>query len=585
MLFSAMSGFLDTGGFVKNEIGDCTFYHKGLFYLRGEKAGSASIAAFAEEYERSGVLPFEKAFGAFSCVVVRRTGETIFFTDNSNLHCFYVGSSAISDSFLSLVRHERASAFDEDALCEFLGLGGVFFGKTLVDSISTSASDCVYVCYGGTIRQELKQIGDIDEPSTVTDFAEFFQDTAHALSGERVALSLTGGYDSRLVFACLRERLPVDVFISCSDEKDPDVLWAKRVAQAGGATLEIVNVDKPVVNERYVRHLFVDADGVVPCVDDTYMRIHSFMHDRQDKGYTCLLTGDGGPRHKDWYWLQDFPFYRMRHTNLGRFYDQRLLVIPASIPIGGRIEKRYQGMRRRVVRGMRRYLQALNTESYDSLGFHVLGDIVKPLYTAHSRLVTSYAPLWELELVRYSFHLPRRERFFYNSMRKVTTAQSKSIARTPTVYGTTASSERRYLARDVFFQGVDYTRKAARLLGRNVLHRNLFVGHPSGWSAEREVRGLKITEQAVMYCEREGFVRAGTTAADLSYAALGRVVQVYLIAEALSPSGDASPVNEAPRHAVSALIDSGRRGGIARAVPGLPECVNCVRPAWSAGRR
>ena len=536
MLFSAEAGFLDTSGFTGLQIGDCIYYYRGVFFMRGRKAGRDSILAFAQEFETSGVPPYAKAFGAFSCAIARPTGETIFFTDNSNLNCFYVASDAIGDSFLELIRYEHSSAFDDDALCEFLGLGDVFFGKTLVGGISLSASDSTYVCSGGVLRREHKGVGDIDAPTAIDSVVDFFGDVADALSDERVTLSLTGGYDSRLVFACLRDRLPLSVFISCSDERAPDVYWARRAAHAGGATLEIVNVAKPQVSEAYIRHLFDSADGLVPFADDSYMRISAFMQDRRDVGYTCYLTGDGGPRHKDWYWLQDFPFYRMRHTNLGRFYDQRIQVVRTLVPVGDRLHDPYRKMRPRMIQSMRQHVKSINTESYDSIGFHILGEMVKPKFTTYSKLVPLYAPLWELELVRYSFHLPRRERFFYNSMRKVTTAQSKAVARTPTVYGTTASSEARYLARDVLFQGIDYSRRAMRLLGRTVLHRNLFVGLASTWSAEADVRNMDLSRRAVAYCVRQGLIRGGTVTSDVPYAVLGRMIQLYLLGEWLDAS-------------------------------------------------
>jgi hypothetical protein len=179
---------------------------------------------------------------------------------------------------------------------------------------------------------------------------------------------------------------------------------------------------------------------------------------------------------------------------------------------------------------MQQYVMPLNTESYDSIGFHVQGDLVKVKYSLHSRIVPSYAPLWELELVRYSFHLPRMKRFFYNSMREMTTARSRALARTRTVYGTTASSEPRYMARDVVFQGIDYLRKAARLLGRRVLHRNLFVGHNT-WSAEADVRALGISQRALEYCAEEGLIAAGARQSEVAYSTLGRMIQLYLLAE------------------------------------------------------
>ena len=362
MLFSLEEGFINTAGFTRIDINRHSYYYSGLFYTLGFKAGRESIAAFAKELESLGAIPFDKAFGAFCCAVVQPNGNTTFFADNSNLHCLYVGHGAISDSLLDLVRYERASTFDNESLAEFFALGGVYFGKTLIEGISTSAFDTAYRFSNGLMSVEAKGIGGVDAPAVVEDVATFFRDMAHALSDERVTLSLTGGYDSRLVLACLMEHLPINVFISCSDQADPDVYWARRAAQAIGKSLEIVNVGKPDVSEEYLRRLFTDADGNGLFVDDDYMRIHAFMQDRKDQGYSCYLTGDGGVRHKDWYWLQDLPFYRMRHTNVARFYDQRIQVI-TSIPFGRRLDGPYQRMRKSMIGAMRQFVMPINTES------------------------------------------------------------------------------------------------------------------------------------------------------------------------------------------------------------------------------
>ena len=541
MLFDIETGFSNTTGFTRVEVGDSVYYYSGIFYLRGRKAGDDSIVAFAREYEETGALPLAKVFGAFSCALVQPNGDTVFFSDNSNLRCLYVGERTIGDSFLEVLRSEKRTAFDPDALCEFFALGGVFFGKTLVSGISTTANDALYICSTGTIRQEDKGIGDIDAPAAINDVAAFFRDMAYALSEDNVSLSLTGGYDSRLVLASLMDHLPIDVFISGSDENDPDVHWAKKAAQAVGKRLEIVKVGKPAISEGYLRQLFAQADGIGLCVDDNFMRISAFMQDRRERGYSCYLTGDGGVRHKDWYWIQDLPFYRRRHTDVARFFDQRIQVIAPSIPFGKRLEGPSQQMRPRMVRTMRRHVMPMNTQSYDSIGFHVQGDLVKVKYGVLSRAVPSYAPLWELELVRYSFHLPRMKRFYYNSMRELTTARSKALARTPTVYGTTASSEPRYVARDSVFQGIDYARKAARLIGRKTLRRNVFIGHPTTWSAEADVRALDISRRALAYCVEEGLIAAGARHTDVAYSTLGRMIQLHLLAEEMNLRGGQQP--------------------------------------------
>jgi hypothetical protein len=116
-------------------------------------------------------------------------------------------------------------------------------------------------------------------------------------------------------------------------------------------------------------------------------------------------------------------------------------------------------------------------------------------------------------------------------MREITTANSSSIARVPTVYGTTASSEPAYILRDILFQGIDYYKKAIRMLGRKFLNRSFFIGNSSTWSAEDQVRALDISRRALKYCIDQGFIKPETQLKTLSYSTLGCMIQVYMLAE------------------------------------------------------
>lgn len=531
MIFSRTEGFLSTEGFEKVIYKNYVYYYSGIIYLRGKKAGKESVCWIAEEYETTGIIPFTKIFGAFCLIIDKLDGESIFLSDNSNLHCFFIGGNYIGDNFLEIIRYEKSSEFNMEALCEFFILGGVYFGKTLVAGICLSSNDSYYVSVHDSIKEVTKGIGDIDEPSSINDVSEFFRDMAYSLSDYRLTLSLTGGYDSRMVYACLKDHIPIDVFMSGNNERDPDIISAKKVAQAGGQTLEVIKIEKPKINEEYLRELFQYSQGIAPFVNDGYMRISSFIKNRSLYDYDCYLTGDGGVLHKDWWWVQDLPFYKRKKVNIKRFYDQRIGDIDSSLTFDNKLSVLFETIRDRFITEIEQYIKRLNTQSYDSFYYHINGRKIVVHYSINSKTIASYAPLWELELVRYSYHLPRLQRFFYNSMRKIITENSRLIARVPTIYGTTSSSEPKYLLRDVLFQGVDYGKKAIRLGGRKLLNRSLFIGNLSTWSAENDIRGLDISHEALNYCKRQRFIDPSVTFQSVSYSCLGRIIQIYLLAE------------------------------------------------------
>ena len=534
MLLKYGEGFINYDEYQKIEYNGLNIYYRGVFWMRGKKAGRESIEYFAEKYMESGSIPYIELFGAFSCIVEHPGSKVILFTDNSNMHCFFIGDKALGTNFLEVAKANEVGSFELDALCEFISLGGVYFGKTLLEGINLTENDKVYIFEEGTIRIVEKGIGGIDGHSTITDVNEFFREMAYALSERKVTLSLTGGYDSRMVFACLNNYISIDTFISGDNETESDFVVSQRVVLAAGKKQEMIRTPKPYISEDYIKYLFEYAQGVVPFINDGYMRVSSFIKDRADKGYDCYLTGDGGPRHKDWYWVQDLPFYRKKHTNVAKFYDQRIEDIKTHLPWGSTLEPKYTQMRRRMILTLNKFVKQLNTQSYDSFGFNLLGDsTVKLPYTPYSKFISSYAPLWELELVRYSYHLPRRKRFFYNSMRDITTKANPAIARIPTGYGTTASNEAPYVIRDVFFQIVDYFKKACRLVSRKVLKKSLFVGRVTTWSTEQEVRELDLSKKALEYCIQKGYIAEGTNLSEISYSLLGRIIQIYMLADYL----------------------------------------------------
>jgi len=89
------------------------------------------------------------------------------------------------------------------------------------------------------------------------------------------------------------------------------------------------------------------------------------------------------------------------------------------------------------------------------------------------------------------------------------------------------------MMRDTFFQALEYSRKAARLLGRRLIKKNLFNGNVKRWSAEGDVRALEISRRSLEYCIKEGIIRRGTELAMVPYDVLGRMIQVYMLAERL----------------------------------------------------
>lgn len=531
MLISFESGIINVDNFECIEINNYKYYYSGIIWMRGKKAGKETVEHISKLYEVEHNIPFIDIFGSYSFVILHPNGRIVMFTDNSNLHTFYIGSKFIGTNYLEVIKEKEKVDFDLEALCEFLALGKTFFGKTIINEIKLSRSENYYICEGGVLFIKDKGIGNIDGNTSIKDVNEFFKEMSYSLSDLKVTISLTGGYDSRLVYACINDYLTVKPFISGDNDKHKDIIYSQKAAEAGGSKIEILRIKKPEINNDLIESLFYTSQGILPFIDDGFIRISSFVFERKNNGYQCYLTGDGGVKHKDWYWTQDLPFYNKKKTDVPKFYDQRIQKTKKFLPFGDSLEPLHKQLRERMIIEFSKFTKSINTQSYDSFGFNILQDINQIEYGTFSDILPSYAPLWELELVRYSYHLPRRKRFFNYSMRKITTKASNKIARVPTFYGTTASSETPYLIRDTFLQVIEYFKKACRLLGRKFFNKNFFVGNPATWSVEKEVRALTISKAAVEYCIEKGFIKPGILQEDLSFELLGKIIQVYLLAK------------------------------------------------------
>ncbi|SDO96951.1 hypothetical protein SAMN04515624_10514 [Eubacterium maltosivorans] len=504
-------------------------YYQGIIWKKRKKAGKNTVISIIDEYIKSNNINFIDIYGAFSIVIVKPDNTIIFFTDNSNMRCFFIGNRTVSSSFLEIAKVEKIDQFDTESIYELLKFGCVYFGKTLLKGISISESDKFYVIKNEKCQCIDKKIGGIDNKTSIDDVNTFFEEMADALSECNITLSLTGGYDSRMVFACLNNYVPIDLFISGDNDEDSDIKIAKKVSEIANKDIDVIKVKKPKELDKKLNNFFEDADGVVSFVNNGFMRINNFLHERANKGYDCYLTGDGGVLHKDWWWIQDFPFYKKRNTNMKKFYSQRIDVFKVDGIFGKELKKYCDFYENDFYKKCKKYLKKYNSESYDSLYFSLNGKKTAINYNSDGKLINIYAPLWELELVRYSYHLPRTKRFYYNSMRTVTTKASPQIAKVKTNSGATESSQIRYILRDCIFFSIDYCKKAIRMLGRKLLKKNFFVGNPTTWSIEKEIRDANITNQALEFCKKCGFLNDKITLSELSFSVVGAIVQIYLL--------------------------------------------------------
>ena len=334
--------------------------YSGFFYIPGCRAGEESVRYVQKALEETGKIPFEEMRGNYVYCVRRGSGEQLLFPSGSLMSCVYISDHAASTG---LAEHMRllnslgvSLTFQIDALCEYYTLGAVHFEKTLVQQVTLLPNDHYVRFREGRMELLPKNIRGMDGENRLKDPQEFFAQLAHAVSQERVAQAVTGGYDSRMVFAQLNKRTEVTPFISTSRPKGGEYTIAQKVAEAGGKQLLLLEEEPIKLTEELLRQALDEIDWDQP-FNLSCIPVLRFTHILQKEGFSLHLNGDGGVLHKDWYWMQDLPFYHRRHTNLRQLYHQRIAQFAEVRALGSKLRPFYESQEERILLRLRTYVK------------------------------------------------------------------------------------------------------------------------------------------------------------------------------------------------------------------------------------
>ena len=176
-----------------------------------------------------------------------------------------------------------------------------------------------------------------------------------------------------------------------------------------------------------------------------------------------------------------------------------------------------------------------NTQTYDNISFayHAATEVGR-LLAAGSSVVPVYAPLVEIDLVRYGFHMPRRKRFFNNFHREMITKLNPRVARIPTAEGGMTVSSR---FRDVALDAVKYTWTnaswAANVVVRRVFRRPYGLGSVNHPDLSRRIRTYPGARRFVDRLKDEGVLAGRVDFDKISDPYLGRCITLGMLLQHL----------------------------------------------------
>jgi hypothetical protein len=388
---------------------------RGFLFVRGEVAGQNSVHALLSSFRRQGPeATFALAKGSFLLAILDcQSGEISICVDPFGLVRLFAAGATVSDDLFELI---KMLGYDEDhldlaALAFFLRFGFYGMGRTIDRRVRFLAGDEIArISSSGDLHWLRKALPDFYNAPREFDFDAYLRDVRIAMRGQRISLDLTGGYDSRLLAACLKSSLAETA--TTGQPGNQDVAIAGKVASA--LTLPHVTTHHDISGfaERapMLLRLTHGQTGLL-----TYDHVYQLTRERQARGITLILAGIGGELWKDILWLQDFPFLS-GPADFERLYRTRLEPRALSATqLEPSFVTTFHAAKEAYLAAMNQRFGALSrTAANDSVyAFLRIPYTAGPSVTAGIRMgLPTFSPLYDLEGALTSMHKPVRERLF-----------------------------------------------------------------------------------------------------------------------------------------------------------------------------
>lgn len=520
-------------------------FWRGFVYLEGARAGQESVLRFLRAGPGNLASTSAQLKGTYFMVLLhRQSGVRYAFIDPSGLyHAFYANWGA-GASFLELAAsHFGVGDISPESLVEFLHYGHFSFGATFFSPIRRIAPEHVLRISDGRIEIVPRTLSDLEtRPSR--SFEECFASFVASVGHEKISLDLTGGIDSRLLLVLSQYfGLPVETALSGTLENE-DIALAELVAKAVGCELHVTRHDIDQW-ETLLPELFVACDGVFDVL--RAHRPYQLHKARRDRGISLALSGAGGELFKDFWWLQDFPWYRRRKPNLLRLFETRIAPVE---PRHDYLAKAYRGISRQYAakfcEKLTRYAVEGNTRTYDRIYYECkMRDYAGRFLTNHNHLLSCHAPYLDRELVAIGYNLPRHLRAFNTFHRQMITRYNPLVARIATTEGgmSVSSSWARIMADLPKYVG-DKLMRLERKISQHVLHSSRPLKSPNDPQLWVRARSLLHSRKTLDRLKDYGFISAAIQLDELEAGYVGNLLSLDLLCERLEAGRNAAPIEQ-----------------------------------------
>ncbi|MBF90969.1 MAG: hypothetical protein CMP75_04325 [Flavobacteriales bacterium] len=505
MNYSVENGF-DFSGMDLVSLGATKAYFLGFPIKLGYELGNDSVLEILKEYQ-DGNLDFSSIYGHFHiCIINTDKEEKLIFSDNSGICKIYYDSkkSLISSSLLSLLQSNNEYQLCPEGVAEFLKFGAVYFDKTVIDDVQVlPRTKVVQICQSKVVLQDKKLPPITDCPDFT--FQDFFQQLLPSLEKKKISLDITGGSDSRMLVALFKNANQQFELSITGEETSQDVKIAREIAEKIRHPFYLTKHKGSNVADAELKYLCRLSDGMLDL--SVYHRLSQYYQERKRRSVELQVSGAGGELYKDFWWLQDFPFYNKKTANLSRLYDMRI----APLSLNERIftmqyREMLRGLKERTISKFReKFVSETNTQTYDQIYYEykMVASAGTLINIANKSLLT-YSPLLEYDLFRIGYNMPRFSRFFNLFQRKIISKNRPLIARIKTTDGHGLSANVFLIFKDVITYFIDKFKRVIKFILKKILKKTYFQESPVDKEIYNQIRKSKTFTTSVASLKSSG---------------------------------------------------------------------------------